>query len=51
MALTDALRQEFGRVPDSFEAVVETEFDHGHPVAVRHVGLREGQASAATVHD
>jgi hypothetical protein len=38
--LTSAMRQAFGRVPDSFEAVVEASFDQSSPVEVHHVALR-----------
>ncbi|MBX5495075.1 MAG: hypothetical protein IRZ15_07035 [Bryobacteraceae bacterium] len=39
--LVASLRQAFGKIPNSFEAVVEARFDQSSPVEVRHVALRE----------
>jgi hypothetical protein len=38
---TAALEKQFGKVPDSFEAVIEATFDQSSPVEVHHVALRE----------
>lgn len=39
--LSGALHQAFGKVPDSYEVVVEATFDQASPVEVHHVALRE----------
>jgi hypothetical protein len=39
--LTRSFREAYGKVPDSFELVVEASFDQSSPVDVRHVAMRE----------
>ncbi|MGH9627543.1 MAG: hypothetical protein ACRD7E_04250 [Bryobacteraceae bacterium] len=39
--LTNALRRAFGKIPDSFEVVIEARFDQSNPIEVHHVALRE----------
>lgn len=41
--LNAALRQSFGRIPDSFEVVIEAAFDQSSPIEIHHVALRELQ--------
>ena len=47
-ALNQSLRAELGRVPDASEAVIEADFDAEAPIAVRHVALRDGDATRLT---
>ncbi len=39
--LSNALRRSFGKIPDSFEMVVEAKFDQSSAVEIHHVALRE----------
>ncbi len=44
--LSAALHQRFGKIPDSYEVVVEATFDQSSPVEVHHVALREVSINA-----
>jgi hypothetical protein len=39
--LNAALRQSFGKIPDSFEVVIEATFDQSSPIEIHHTALRE----------
>ncbi|HEU0119627.1 MAG TPA: hypothetical protein VFQ91_03815, partial [Bryobacteraceae bacterium] len=38
--LTGAIKRKYGRIPDSFEIVIEASFDQASPIEIHHTAIR-----------